>query len=360
MPPPRDLPTSSKWSMTLAERINAAYILKNTTVTPFTYLLFPSSYKCLYCEEKYFEIHILLEHSRNHVVPSHDSILKDILKKGKKKIKVDISNLKCRLCDQPFPSLEEIQTHLGTIHSISFINAGNGMIAFNLETNNDLFTCHVCTKTFQSFFLLNKHISVHYSNAVCDSCGKGFLSYQRLMTHMESHRNGTYPCEKCKKVFPSISKLKYHNDKIHGTLGKVKLAKCHKCLARFEHHYEKIKHLKEIHGVSFTFTCDTCNLVFKTRHSLNMHVVKYHTQNIVCDICRKTFSERYHLRKHMAIHSHERNFVCPLCKKCYRYEKTLKQHLKFHNPDWKFSCSICWMSFSNKIDYKRHKSTMHL
>ncbi|XP_046975291.1 putative zinc finger protein 840 [Vanessa cardui] len=346
--------------MTLAERINAAHILKNTTVTPFTYLLFPSSYKCLFCDVKTFEIHSLLEHSRSHVVPNHDEILKDILKKGKKKIKVDISNLKCRICDQSFVSLDDIQEHLTNMHNVMFTDAGVGMISFNLQTTDDLFTCHVCSNTFHSFFLLNKHISVHYSNAMCDSCGKGFLSYQRLMTHMESHRNGTYPCEKCKKTFPSISKLKYHNDKFHGTLGKVKLAKCHKCLARFEHHYEKIKHLKDTHGISFSFTCDTCNCVFKTRHSLNMHVVKNHTQNIACEICKKTFSERYHLKKHMATHSQERNFVCPLCKKCYRYEKTLKQHLKIHNPEWKFSCSVCWTSFSNKIDYKTHKTTMHL
>ncbi|CAH2100705.1 unnamed protein product [Euphydryas editha] len=319
--------------MTLDERINAAYILKNTTVTPFTYLVFPSSYECVYCKEKYSEIHIVLEHCRNHIVPCHDKILKDILKKGKNKIKVDISNLKCRLCNQPFSSLEEIQKHLENIHNIGFTDAGNGMIAYNLEMNNDLFTCHICLKSFQSFFLLNKHISVHYSNAVCDSCGKGFLSYQRLMKHMESHRNGIYPCKKCKKVFPSISKLKYHNYKIHGTFGKVKPSKCHKCLARFDHHYEKIKHLNEIHGVSFNFTCDTCNLVFKTRPSLNLHVVKNHTQNIVCDICKRTFSERYDLKRHMVVHSQEKKFVCPLCKKCYKYERTLKRHLKNHNPD---------------------------
>ncbi|XP_045781387.1 zinc finger protein 62-like [Maniola jurtina] len=241
--------------MTLAERKNAAYLLEYTTVTPFTYLLYPSSFKCLFCEDKFMELQTVLEHSRKHEVPEHDQILKDILKKGKKRIKVDISSLECRICKESLVSL---------------------------------------------------------ANAVCDSCGKGFLSYQRLITHMESHKNGTYPCEKCKKTFPSVSKLKYHNDKTHSKVGKAKLAKCHKCLERFEHHYEKINHLKEIHGVSFTYACETCNLMFKTRHSLSMHVIKYHTQNIICEICRKTFSERCHLRKHMAIHTLERNYVCPI------------------------------------------------
>ncbi|CAH0730162.1 unnamed protein product, partial [Brenthis ino] len=251
--------------MTLAERKNAATLLQYTTVTPFTYLLFPSSYKCLYCEEKKLELQILLEHSRNHDIPNHNNILKNILKKGKKKIKVDISNLKCRICETPFSVLEDAQKHLMDVHKKDFTSAGSGMIAFNLKVTNDVFTCHICSKTFHSFFLLNKHISIHYSNAVCESCGKGFLSYQRLLTHIQSHYNGTYPCVKCKKIFPSTSKLKYHSDKVHGKLGQLKLAKCHKCLARFEHHYEKIKHLKDSHGVEFTFKCETCALIFKRK-----------------------------------------------------------------------------------------------
>nr|XP_034837894.1 zinc finger protein 98-like [Maniola hyperantus] len=343
--------------MTLAERKNAAHLLEYTTVTPFTYLLYPSSFKCLFCEEKFMELQTLLEHCRQHAVLEHDKILKDVLKKGKKKIKVDISSLECRICEESFTNLEYVRKHLIDVHNKVFTNASNGMVEFNLKTTDELLACHLCSQTFQSFFLLNKHMSVHYSNAVCDSCGKGFLSYQRLITHMESHKNGTYPCEKCKKIFPSISKLKYHDDKIHGKLAKAKLAKCHKCLERFEHHYEKVNHLKDVHGVSFTYACDTCNLVFKTRHSLSMHVIKYHTQNIICEICRKTFSERCHLKKHMAIHTQERNYVCPICKKSYRYEKTLKQHLKSHNPDWKFTCGVCWTGFSNRTEYKTHRAT---
>ncbi|CAH2251330.1 jg5989 [Pararge aegeria aegeria] len=344
--------------MTLAERKNAALLLEYTTVTPFTYLIYPSSFKCLFCEKKYSELQTLLDHSRKHEVPEHDMILKHILKKGKKKIKVDISILECRLCHESFTSLESVQSHLVDVHDKIFTMAGNGMVAFNLETMNERFTCHICSSTFQSFFLLNTHISVHYSNAVCDTCGKGFLSYPRLVTHIESHKNGTYPCKKCKMTFPSISKLKYHTAKIHGTLGKTKLSKCHKCLVRFEHHYEKVKHLKEVHGISFTYTCDTCNSIFKTRYALSMHVIKYHTQNIICEICKKTFSERCHLRKHMPLHTQERNYVCPACKKCYRYERTLKHHLKSkHSPDFRFTCAICWTGFTNRIDYKIHRAT---
>ncbi|XP_052745567.1 zinc finger protein 652 isoform X16 [Bicyclus anynana] len=351
-----EAPTTSKWAMTLAERKNAAVLLQYTTVTPFTYLIYPSSYKCLFCEEKYSELHTLLEHSRKHEIPEHDTILKEILKKGKKRIKVDISILECRVCRESFTSLECIQSHLTHVHEKEFTEAGNGMISFNLKTTNDCFKCHLCLKTFQSFFLINKHMSVHYNNAVCDICGKGFLSYPRLLTHIESHKNGTYPCEKCPKTFPSISKLKYHNAKIHGTL--IKMSKCHKCLQRFEHHYEKLKHLKQVHGISFTYTCDICKSTFKARYLLSMHVIKHHTQNIICEICNKTFSEPCQLRKHMPVHTQERKYVCPACKKCYRYERTLKHHLKSkHNPDFKFTCSVCWTGFRDTVHYKIHRAT---
>ncbi|CAG5057406.1 unnamed protein product [Parnassius apollo] len=271
--------------------------------------------------------------------------MKDFLKKGKKTIKVDMSELKCKICSDSFSNLDDVRKHLSCVHDKEFTEAGNGIIAFSLQTKNGVFSCHLCAENFHSFFLLNKHINVHYSNAICESCGKGFVSHTRLLQHKEIHLTGQYPCDKCKKMFTSLPKYKYHNDRIHRNSTKVKPSKCQVCEARFDHHYEKIKHLKDSHGMMYNYPCETCSVVFETRKSLYFHTKKYHTQNILCEVCNKPFAERNHLKKHMAMHTKARNFACSLCSKTYRYEKNLKDHMRVHNPDWKFACSNCWVGF---------------
>ncbi|XP_026313947.1 zinc finger protein 596-like [Hyposmocoma kahamanoa] len=163
--------------MTLSERKNAAYILEHTTALPFTYCRY--YYKCFFCKQQFTEIHNLLQHSISHNTPKHDEILKHLLPKGKRTVKVDISNLKCKICDKHFINIDEIRLHLKCEHLISFTDSGNGMVAYNLKLKNGQYECHICGKLFQTFILLNRHMNVHFSNAVCETCGAGFMTYQR-------------------------------------------------------------------------------------------------------------------------------------------------------------------------------------
>lgn len=359
----RKRPATSIWSMTLKERENAGILLNATTMKPFTYMSFPLRYKCFFCEELFPELEKLLDHTNVHEVPDVKEMLKGsgLLKKGKKTIKVDISEFKCKLCSDPLTSIDEARRHLSEKHEKKFnIESGNGIIAYSLKTKDGVFSCHLCTQTFTSFFLLNKHINVHFSNAICEWCGKGFVSHQRLLQHKEIHLKGKFHCDKCKVSFDSPAKFKYHNERMHGKPNKLyNIYNCQRCSARFDHHYEKMKHMSESHGLTFEFKCETCNSIFKTRKSLAGHRIKYHLQSIACEVCKKPFAERGHLKKHMAMHTEERNFPCPLCNKTYKYEKNVKAHMRVHNPDWKFACADCWIGFVSKIEFRRHMAETH-
>ncbi|CAG9789586.1 unnamed protein product [Diatraea saccharalis] len=347
--------------MTLMERENAALLLPLTTIRPFTYMSFPLRFKCFYCDEIHPELATLLEHTNNHTAPGRTEMLKSLLKKGKKTIKVDISELKCKLCNAPFLNVDEARCHLSTAHGKKFNpSSGNGMIVYNLKTKDGAFSCHLCSQTFTSFFLLNKHINVHFNNAICELCGKGFVSHQRLIQHKEIHSRGKFHCDKCKISFESPSKFKYHNDRWHRQPKKINnIYYCQHCSARFDHHYEKTRHLSERHGINFEYPCDTCRSVFKNRKTLASHQIKYHIQRIICEICKKPFAQRGHLKKHMAMHTDERNFPCPLCNKRYKYEKNVKSHMRLHNPDWNFACADCCVGFSNKSQFKKHVRDVH-
>ncbi|CAG9106295.1 unnamed protein product [Plutella xylostella] len=357
--PARQGAISSIWELTVSERQNAAVFLEHTTVRPFVYCRY--YFKCFFCQQQYPDISALLQHTGTHEMPERQKILKELIPKGKRTVKVDISNLKCKICDTKLPDLDATREHLASVHKTEFTKSGNGLVAYNLTQRNGQYSCHICQKIFQTFILLNRHMNVHFSNAICETCGVGFLSHQRLMQHKEIHLPGGYPCEICKKVYTTSSNLRYHKEKTHEGATKMRMLRCAHCPERFVEHFRKLKHLKDVHGITFTFNCETCNATFQSRRALTSHTNKFHTQKTQCDVCKKSFSCRTTLRKHMASHTGEKNFVCSLCGKAYRHQKSLKQHMRTHaiGVNLQCVCSECGSAFANKIDYSKHVKAWH-
>ncbi|XP_063836964.1 zinc finger protein 26-like isoform X12 [Ostrinia nubilalis] len=353
---------TSMWEMTLSERQNAAIILENSTAKPFVYCRY--YFKCFFCQEQFAEVHSVLQHSKKHETPDSSTILKDLLPKGKRTVKVDIADLNCRICEQELKDLDEVRKHLTSEHEKKFTEAGNGIVAYNLTLKNGQFSCHLCSKIFQTFILLNRHMNVHFSNVVCETCGAGFMTYQRLVQHKEIHLPGGYPCDRCNKVYTTNSNLKYHIEKTHEGATKMRMLRCTRCPEKFSEHFRKLKHLKDAHGITFTFECEVCKSIFPSRRTLTMHTNKYHTQKTQCEICKKSFSCVTSLKKHMVSHTEERNFVCALCQKAYRHQKSLKLHMRSHvqvqGEDYtKFTCAECGNGFPNRNEFNRHVREWH-
>ncbi|XP_063899055.1 zinc finger protein 43 isoform X9 [Helicoverpa armigera] len=351
---------TSIWELTLSERHNASILLESSTAIPFLYCRY--YFKCFYCGEQYSEIKTVLQHTVTHETPEKSVILKDYLPKGKRTVKVDISGLKCRICDTKLKDLDETRRHLSTEHNKMFTVSGNGIVAYDLTSKNGQFNCHICNKVFQTFILLNRHMNVHFSNAVCETCGAGFMTHQRLMQHKEIHLPGGYPCNKCNKVYTTNSNLKFHIEKAHEGSTKMRMLRCPHCPERFVEHFKKLKHLKEAHGITFSFECEICHTVFPSRRGLTMHTNKFHSQKTQCQVCKKGFSCISTLKKHMVSHTGERNFVCSLCQKAYRHQKSLKQHMRTHvqgEQFIKFNCSECGNGFPNRNDFNRHVKEWH-
>ncbi|KAJ2939910.1 hypothetical protein O0L34_g6616 [Tuta absoluta] len=312
--------------MTLAERRNAAMFLLHTTARPFTFM--GSSFRCFYCLKYQPDVNQLLQHTATHVVDDFEVILQKHVPKGKRTLHADVSDLRCRQCNESFVDLASVRTHLAKSHCVEFCKENNGLTEFKLETER--FQCHLCNDEFHNFSFLNKHMNSHINKVVCETCGAGFLNQHLLLRHKETHLTKKYYCKNCEQVFFKRSQLKYHTSKIHIQKDKAKPNKCPYCPETFKEHYSKVLHMKRTHGISKTFPCHLCKSRFETRRSLTEHINKFHTERFKCGTCLKCFSIESKLQTHMRSHSGERRYVCPICKNAYMHTVTLRKHMRSH------------------------------
>ncbi|CAH2100707.1 unnamed protein product [Euphydryas editha] len=344
--------------MTIPERNNAAIFLLCTTVRPFTFM--GSSFKCFFCMQYHSEIGNLLEHTSSHEIGDETLVLEKYIPKGKRTLQVDISKLKCRLCDQLYPNLDTIRNHLKTEHKKEFSPAGNGMTEYNMEAKNGSFVCHVCDKKFHSFPLFNSHMNCHVGKVVCENCGAGFLNQHHLMKHKESHMTKKFSCKKCDRVFLKNSQLKYHDEIIHKGKDRVKPKKCQHCSQTFKEHYSKMIHLKDVHGITKSFSCHVCKINLSTRRALTEHTTRYHTEKYKCEVCSKCFSIESKLKQHMRGHT-EITLLLPqpdfkrfiITKFKERQAKT-----KSFEPEMQYAAE-CNQPFSSLKEIKKHLENIH-
>ncbi|KAL4714298.1 hypothetical protein ACJJTC_009650 [Scirpophaga incertulas] len=349
---------TSVWQLTVSERKNASALIYNTTVRPFVFM--GSTFKCFYCMEYFSEVKLLLEHTNSHKTDNEDVIFNKYIVKGKRTLQVDISELKCRACNEAHPNLDTIKQHLEITHKKQFYAGGNGMTEFSLRLKNDLLSCHICQKDFPTFRFLNSHMNNHINKVICENCGAGFISQHLLMIHRESHYYKKFQCKHCDDIFYKKGQLRYHTEIKHRGKERTKPKKCPHCTLCFKEYHSKIAHLREVHGISRTFICHFCKATFITRRALTEHTNRYHTEKYRCDVCSKCFTIESRLKQHMRGHTGERNFACPVCKNRYMHEMTLRKHIKTHNTEFKFVCVKCAAGFNSRNEYHNHVKQTHI
>ncbi|CAG4958691.1 unnamed protein product [Colias eurytheme] len=315
----------------MAQILNTSMILENSNVTPFISRN-RSGFPCFYCRSIYDDLLTLREHQQK----SHSKceIKKALSAYGAEclVVYVDITDLKCTLCDQKIPNLNELKTHLIRTHKKKMhTEFTDRVIPFKLYQESDnKYECQLCGFTFESFGSIERHMNVHYRNYVCKECGTGFVTKNRLQWHTNKiHVGGNYPCEVCKKVFTTQQTHKNHVDTVHKM---VKRFKCPHCSERFSEYYSRQKHLVEVH--------DGPPLQYK------------------CNVCDKSFDRRFMLSKHLKrVHLGERDYQCQMCAyKCFT-KNELRVHMVKHNG--KFECSVCHKSYARKTTLRKHIMRIH-
>ncbi|CAH2108954.1 unnamed protein product [Euphydryas editha] len=343
----------------LAHINNLSIILEHSNLTAFKTRR-RSGFPCFYCRRIYENFDVLRDHQYKDKCKSN---MKKILYKSvmdRLVVYVHINEIKCTICDETLPNLNELKQHLTNRHNKKLhTEYGDRIIPFKLTKGNE-YECQTCGFNFETFGAIERHMNVHYRNFVCDQCGAGYVTQSRLKVHLKySHIKGVFPCEICNKVFNTQYKHKCHVDAVHKM---VKKNKCPKCPERFTDYFDRHQHMVEAHGEQpLRYRCNVCDTVFKRRYALSLHMKRRHLEvkDKECTLCNYKCHTIAELKAHMIKHNGERTYECMVCKKSYARKKTLKEHMRIHNNDRRFVCVVCGQAFVQNCSLKGHMKAHH-
>ncbi|CAH0730186.1 unnamed protein product, partial [Brenthis ino] len=348
--------SKSSMSTTKRNRLmkrNAITILETSTVVPFKW--HRHNYLCFFCHRSFKTLEPLKEHTRND---HKDSSIKSAVSylKRDEKVKIDVSQTVCRICDENFDDVNTFVAHVKSIHEKVFADCGNGVIPYKLQ--DDKYKCAMCGKDFEYFIKLNQHMNEHFGHYVCELCGKSFLSQDRLRCHAVSH-GSHFKCNFCSEIFDSLTRKNNHEMAVHN---KKPTIKCFFCPETFQNYIKRKRHHHTAHDLDISLiNCPVCGKTFHILSKMSAHLKEVHVRekNFACSICDQKFFSRTHVQKHMIKHVGEKVYQCEICKKSYARKQTLRDHMRIHNNDKRFVCTFCDQAFVQNNSLRLHMKVHH-
>ncbi|XP_049883256.1 oocyte zinc finger protein XlCOF6-like isoform X14 [Pectinophora gossypiella] len=336
-------------------RRNAEAVLQFSTVYPFR-MRGEATLICVYCLETYTDPHKYRSHLDNeHQDFSVSTAFAHC--KGKESLKVDCTGLKCRVCFEPFETIEEVAKHIYENHDCKDMDLTYDISMHPYKLVMGKWACFLCDKKVPSLVKLCRHTTTHFLKYTCDICGKNYLTNEALKYHIKCNHIGRNVCRKCWQEFPTAELKSQHVRESPS----CKPFLCLTCGARFISWEQREKHKGDVHGLpKRIYHCPECGDTFYSRKSFYGHYKLAHTdESFMCSCCGLKFDAKYKLDDHVSGHTGEKSFKCDVCLKAFSREKNLKQHIWIHSETKRFSCVVCNKQFAQKVSLKSHMRSYH-
>lgn len=316
-------------------------LFNNTSILPFKWRC---RFQCFYCPKNYSEYEEFKKHTKSHGPCSTKDYALKIIKGSHVEIKIDVSEITCELCNEPFGDWLEIVDHLIMKHKMEYDKTVHIPIqAYRLADMRCLF----CEESFTYFGYLISHVNVaHPQNCyICDDCGVTFNKKRDLATHFRTyHRKGGYPCDQCPLIFENFRSRRTHRNNVH-------YRKCSSCNHKFSTLGLLKKHILTEHPDNGSLTCEYCAKLCQSLQGLRLHKSKCRV-SILCttdEAIDSSLSILNEPKKKQNIKQIRENIHCIL-------NMSTAIPFKFFS---KYSCFYCSKKFVEFEDLKDHTETEH-
>lgn len=301
-------------------------------------------YICAVCQKTYKKLHSFELHSKVH---SEDK------------------SFQCPICGRCFVQSSHVreQRHLQT-HKVW----PNGLSATTSKTKvNELlsYVCPYCDTTLANYSCFRIHLKAHKAlkkfKCIQSDCVNLFENIEMLLDHVtQNHIPPIFTCHVCSATFNNLPDIASHQSKHLKSDTKTKIAyRCAECDATFRSKSTLALHLSTD---NHNKCCIHCNKVFASNKRLRLHLqIHRNVKPFHCGTCGKSFSIKKYLNSHMLKHG-EKLHVCTICDFKFKRRDVLSRHMKLHQSNKKLQCPYrdkfnCKMEFTRTDKLKLHIKT---
>lgn len=193
-------------------------------------------------------------------------------------------------------------------------------------------------------------------NFPCTSCDLQFTSRFKLQDHMNLHTGARpYYCSECGKRFSQIHNYRTHLRSHAEAKAKAKRYRCRICHRHFEDDSNLQSHLTMNHFENEFYECDRCKRVFVSLSECQRHTQHLCRRKIMCEKCGHYFRKEKFLKRHLEKKLCFSKLRCTDCSKMFTKKHNLLRHSFTHLGLLPYTCVRCRCHFRLARLYLKHK-----
>lgn len=165
---------------------NIKNILNSSNATPIR-SHDSGGYQCSYCKQQFENLTDLKVHtltSKSHKKKKPDFLKIHYASLSKHIVYLDVTSLRCNVCQLEMISLEVLMEHLKNDHEENMHLVIKNQI-MPLRVVDEKLTCSVCG-TAVEFEGIQEHMAQHYRNYVCEFCDTSFVIRSKMIDHKKA------------------------------------------------------------------------------------------------------------------------------------------------------------------------------